>query len=76
MSKQKTKAGPPTWDQIKTAVEKKDKKICKALGLALGRPRAKQEGVKPDEIVTQIMALAPGDHVMVGPLLLDLSEKL
>jgi len=35
-----------------------------------------QEGVMPHEIVEQILSMAPGEHPHLGPIMLDLAEKL
>lgn len=63
------------WEQIKEAVQTRNKQQIKRIGASYGRPRIVQEGLRPDEVAQQILSLAPG-NVLVGPLMLDLAEKL
>lgn len=64
------------WADIQDAVNNRDIKKLFVLGKKFGKPRIQQEGVKVDEVVDQIMSMAPGHHPMLGPCLLDLAEKL
>jgi hypothetical protein len=66
----------PEWVEIQIAVTNKDKKRLKELGEMFSKPRLQQEGVKAEEVAEQVLSMAPGGHPLLGPLLLDLSEKL
>ncbi len=66
----------PNWDKIQAAVNSNNKLEIKALGEAYGKAKKVQEGVTAEEVREQILQMAPGDNPLVGPLLLDLSDKL
>ncbi len=66
----------PGWSAVLAALNNNDKLDIKALGEAYGKPRKIQEGVSAEEVRAQLLKLAPGKHPLVGPLLLDLADKM
>lgn len=64
------------WDAIQKAVTDLNRMQIAKIGKSFGKERLHQEGVQPHEIVEQILQMAPGDHPHLGPILLDLAEKL
>lgn len=66
----------PEWSSVLAALNHNDRIDIKALGEAYGKPRKIQEGVSAEEVRAQLLQLAPGKHPLVGPLLLDLADKM
>lgn len=64
------------WETIQKAVTDLNRLEIAKIGKSFGKERLYQEGVRPHEIVQQILSMAPGDHPHLGPILLDLAEKL
>ena len=64
------------WEDIRQAVVNRDKKTLKKIGMSYGKPILEQEGVTVEEVAQQILGMAPGKHPCLGPLLLDLADKL
>lgn len=64
------------WEDIQKAVNNDNRLMIKKIGESFSKPRLEQEGVMVHEVKEQIMAMAPGDHPHLGPILLDLAEKL
>lgn len=64
------------WEDIQEAINSKNRLQLKKIGLSYGKPKLEQEGVPAHEVAQQLIALAPGDHPHIGPLLLDLADKL
>lgn len=65
-----------TWEQTRQAVTSGNRILIKKIGESHGKPRLHQEGVTIPEVKEQILAMAPGNHPHLGPILLDLAEKL
>lgn len=64
------------WEQIREAVVSDNRLMIKRLGESFNKPRIDQEGVTIEEVKQQILSMAPGNHPHLGPILLDLAEKL
>lgn len=64
------------WETIQKAVTDLNRLEIAKIGKSFGKERLYQESVRPHEIVQQILSMAPGDHPHLGPILLDLAEKL
>lgn len=76
---EETSMGSPKhidWEKIVDAVEKRNRHMLEFYGRKYNRPRLQQEGVTNEELISQIMSLAPGEHPMTGPLLLDLADRI
>ena len=64
------------WEQIREAVVTDNRLMLKRIGESFKKPMLEQEGVTIEEAKQQILGMAPGDHPHLGPILLDLAEKL
>jgi hypothetical protein len=74
MSGFRTKAH--NWEQILEAVNTLNRPMIQKIGESYGKAKLHQEGVAIHEVVQQIHSLAPGNHPALGPILLDLADKL
>lgn len=64
------------WSEIQEAVNTLNRPMIKKIGLSYNKPPLHQEGVTVQEIAQQVLAMAPGDHPHLGPILLGLSDKI
>lgn len=64
------------WEDIQKAVNDRNRLLIERIGKSYNKPILHQEGVAVHEVQQQIIAMAPGNHPQLGPLLLDLAEKL